>query len=59
MSERDDREEPPAPQERPRGGEAAPEAEPDWAAEIGRLRRARGDRLRRVFSTFDEEQEER
>lgn len=33
--------------------------EPDWATEIGRLRRAQGRRLRQVFSTFDDEQEER
>lgn len=35
------------------------EIEPDWAAEIRHQRRARGDRLRRIFAAFDEEQEER
>jgi hypothetical protein len=35
-----------------------PEPEPDWAEEIRRLRKARGDRLRSVFSRFDDEQEE-
>lgn len=36
----------------PRGGE---EPEPDWAEEIRARRRARGDRLREIFATFDEE----
>ena len=36
------------------------EPEQDWAAEIRRLRRVRGDRLREVFASFDDdEQEER
>lgn len=59
MSERDDPQEPAAAPERTPGREAASEAAPDWAAEIHRLRRVQGDRLRRLLSTFDEEQEER
>lgn len=59
MSERDDRDEPAPAQDRTPGSETASEAAPDWATEIHRLRRAQGDRLRRLFSTFDEEQEER
>lgn len=59
MSERDDRDETPVAQERTPEGKTASETEPDWAAEIHRLRRARGNRLRQVFSTFDDEQEER
>jgi len=55
VSERDDPQEPAATPERTPGREAAPE----WAAEIHRLRRVQGDRLRRLFSAFDEEQEER
>jgi hypothetical protein len=31
------------------------EPEPDWAEEIRTRRRARGDRLRELFATFDEE----
>jgi hypothetical protein len=64
VSEREDPPEPRRDTERapsePR--RASPEAppEPDWAAEIRRLRRARGDRLKEVFATFDDdEQEER
>jgi hypothetical protein len=55
MNERED------PPDRPKRSDLADdEPEPDWAAEIRRLRRARGDRLKRVFETFDdEEQEER
>jgi len=30
------------------------EPEPDWAEEIRARRRARGDRLREVFATFDD-----
>ena len=37
--------------------EPEPEPEPDWAAEIRARRKARGDRLRQIFSTFDEEKE--
>jgi hypothetical protein len=33
------------------------EPEPEWAAEIRARRKARGDRLRQIFSTFDEEKE--
>jgi hypothetical protein len=36
----------------PRAGE---EPEPDWAEEIRARRRARGERLREIFATFDEE----
>jgi hypothetical protein len=50
----DDRDDRPTPPARSRD-----EPEPDWAEEIRRLRRARGDRLRKVFSGFDDEQEER
>lgn len=35
------------------------EAEPDWADRIRELRRARGDRLKEVFATFDEDEEDR
>jgi hypothetical protein len=31
------------------------EPEPDWADEIRRRRRARGDRLREIFETFDDD----
>jgi hypothetical protein len=30
-------------------------SEPDWAEEIRARRRARGDRLREIFATFDED----
>jgi hypothetical protein len=30
--------------------------EPEWAAEIHRLRRARGRRLKRIFATFDDDE---
>jgi hypothetical protein len=33
----------------------ADEPEPDWAEEIRARRRARGDRLREIFATFDDE----
>ncbi len=33
------------------------EPEPDWADEIRSLRRERSDRLKDVFSSFDEEEE--
>jgi hypothetical protein len=60
VTEREDRDDPPVASERPDRQASSPDAaEPDWAAEIHRLRRARGDRLRRVFSSFDDEQEER
>jgi len=36
----------------PPGGD---EPEPEWAEEIRARRRARGDRLRELFATFDEE----
>ena len=36
----------------PPGGD---EPEPDWAEEIRASRRARGDRLRELFATFDDE----
>lgn len=36
----------------PSGGD---EPEPDWAEEIRARRRARGDRLREIFATFDED----
>jgi hypothetical protein len=36
---------------------ASEEPEPEWAAEIRARRKARGDRLRQIFSTFDEEKE--
>jgi hypothetical protein len=35
------------------------EAEPDWAERIREGRKARGNRLREIFETFDEEPEER
>jgi hypothetical protein len=38
-------------------GAGSDEPEPDWAAEIRARRKARGDRLRQIFSTFDEEKE--
>jgi hypothetical protein len=34
---------------------ASEEPEPDWAEEIRARRRARGERLREIFATFDEE----
>jgi len=55
VTERDDEE-----ADRPAAGPGPDdEPEPDWAAEIHRRRRAYGDRLRRIFAAFDEEQEER
>jgi len=33
----------------------ADEPEPDWAEEIRARRRARGDRLREIFASFDDE----
>lgn len=56
MSGRDD----PEPGEPAEGTATSAEPEPDWAAEIRRLRRARGDRLRSIFASFedDEGQEE-
>lgn len=54
MSDHDDDETP----ARPPAADAGTEPEPDWAEEIGRLRKARGVRLRSVFSRFDDEQEE-
>lgn len=44
--------------ERPVDATTAPSAdepEPDWAEEIRARRRARGDRLREIFATFDDE----
>jgi hypothetical protein len=35
----------------------APEPEPDWAADIRERRKARGDRLRQIFDTFDQDEE--
>jgi hypothetical protein len=49
---------PAAPDDRPPGAGLPPggdEPEPDWAEEIRARRRARGDRLREVFATFDDE----
>jgi hypothetical protein len=43
---------------RPPAADPGTEPAPDWAEEIRRLRKARGDRLRSVFSRFDDEQEE-
>jgi hypothetical protein len=42
----------------PPSGGAVPgeEPEPDWAELIRRLRKDRGDRLRRIFATFDDEE---
>lgn len=56
MSDRDD----PEPGEPAEGATKSAEPEPDWAAEIRRLRRAHGDRLRSLFASFedDERQEE-
>ena len=51
---------PSSPDGRPTGASLPPgadEPEPDWAEEIRARRRARGDRLREVFATFDEEPE--
>ena len=49
MSERDDE-----PVEGPEpAARRAREPDLDWAGEIDRLRRARGERLRRIFATFD------
>jgi hypothetical protein len=48
----------PAPDVRPPGAALPPdgdEPEPDWAEEIRARRRARSDRLREVFATFDDE----
>ena len=60
MIERDDRDEPPVVSERAdRPASPKDASEPDWAAEIQRLRRVRGDRLRQVFASSDDEQEER
>lgn len=36
----------------------ADEAEPDWAEQIRQLRKARGDRLKEVFATFENEEEQ-
>jgi len=47
----------PQPRERPTDAAVSPgadEPEPDWAEEIRARRRARGDRLREIFATFDE-----
>ncbi len=46
--EREERESSPLPGDEP---------EPDWADEIRSLRRERGDRLKDVFASFDEEEE--
>lgn len=46
------------PRERPADAAVSPgadEPEPDWAEEIRARRRARGDRLREIFATFDDE----
>lgn len=43
---------------RPPVAGAETEAEPDWAEEIRRLRKARGDRLRSVFSRLDDDEQE-
>jgi len=32
--------------------------EPDWAEQIRQLRKARGDRLKEVFATFEDEEEQ-
>ncbi|MGZ4132767.1 MAG: hypothetical protein ACXVWF_06950 [Actinomycetota bacterium] len=33
------------------------EPEPEWAGQIRSIRRARGDRLKEVFASFDDEEE--
>ena len=35
----------------------AEEPEPDWAEQIRRSRRSRGERLRDVFATFEDEEQ--
>lgn len=50
--------EPAPPPSRPTDSTVTPvgdELEPDWAEEIRARRRARGERLREVFATFDDE----
>ncbi len=54
-----DRDEPRA-SPRPTEGTVSPdrdEPEPDWAEEIRARRRARSDRLREIFATFDDDPE--
>lgn len=42
-----------------RGNGTRPDdAEPDWAEQIRQLRKARGDRLKVVFATFEDEEEQ-
>jgi hypothetical protein len=60
MVEGEQRRRPPesaSPWSRPEPGEPA-EPEPDWAEEIRRGRRARGEHLKDVFAAFDDDGKE-
>jgi hypothetical protein len=53
----DDEDRPPRAPEDPGSAVPGQEPEPEWAGEIRDLRRQRGDRLKQLFATFDEEEE--